>query len=184
MEKRKENPITKLNKTLEGKKKIQNGKINWTNLTQLNGGQISPINGKNLRILSQEKEKYQSNENLKVKLLDNQFSKSESSSFGLFPSQENNNNSSKGRIINYIKKKRNKNNNYSNSVVIQSKTAKKLTENNSIVRRNNNSLNKNKSLMSSNNTNHSTIGNISSKGDFSILIIFTECSAVLSLSAK
>ena len=167
MEKRKENPITKLNKIVEGKKKIQNGKINWANLTQLNGGFISPINGKNLRILSQDKDRLQSNENLKIKLLDNQLSKSESSSFGIFPSQENNNTSSKGRIINYIKKKRNKNNNCSNSVVLQSKTAKKLTDN-SLIRRNNNSLNKNKSLISSNNTNHSTIGNISLSGNQNI----------------
>ena len=167
MEKRKENPITKLNKIVEGKKKIQNGKINWANLTQLNGGFVSPINGKNLRILSQDKDRLQSNENLKIKLLDNQLSKSESSSFGIFPSQENNNTSSKGRIINYIKKKRNKNNNCSNSVVLQSKTAKKLTDN-SLIRRNNNSLNKNKSLISSNNTNHSTIGNISLSGNQNI----------------
>ena len=161
MEKRKDNPITKLNKINEGKKRFINNKINWTNLTQINGGFINPSKGKNIRLLNNQKERPQSNENIKIKLLDN-ISKSENNSFGFFQSQENNI-SSKGRIINYIKKKqnKNKNNSCSNSVVIQSKTPKQLNENFSI-RRNQNSINKKKSLISSNNlTNHSTIGNTS-----------------------
>ena len=159
MEKRKENPITKFNKINERKKRLINGKINWTNLTQINGGFISPTNVKNIRLLNNQKERPQSNENIKIKLLDG-ISKSENNSFGIFQSQENNI-SSKGRIINYIKKKHNKNksNSCSNSVVIQSKTPKKLIENFSI-RRNQNY--KKKNLISSNNlTNHSTIGNTS-----------------------
>jgi hypothetical protein len=107
MEKRKENPITKFNKINERKKRLINGKINWTNLTQINGGFISPTNVKNIRLLNNQKERPQSNENIKIKLLDG-ISKSENNSFGIFQSQENNI-SSKGRIINYIKKKHNKN---------------------------------------------------------------------------
>ncbi len=165
----KKNSNNNFNKLIENKKKVQNGKFKWANLSQINGGLISPSNGKNIRVISHIKERPQSNENLKIKLLDNTYSQSECNSSGNLKNQENNI-SSKGRLNYFIKKneKNNRNNNIcSNSVIIQSKTAKKLIDNVSIRRKEKSSSNyKNKTQIISNNfTNHSTIGNISSYGN-------------------
>ena len=165
----KKNSNNNFNKLIENKKKVQKCKFKWANLSQINGGLISPSNGKNIRVISHIKERPQSNENLKIKLLDNTYSQSECNSYGNLKNQENNI-SSKGRLNYYIKKneKNNRNNNIcSNSVIIQSKTAKKLIDNVSIRRKEKSSSNyKNKTQIISNNfTNHSTIGNISSYGN-------------------
>ena len=165
----KKNSNNNFNKLIENKKKVQKCKFKWANLSQINGGLISPSNGKNIRVISHIKERPQSNENLKIKLLDNTYSQSECNSSGNLKNQENNI-SSKGRLNYFIKKneKNNRNNNIcSNSVIIQSKTAKKLIDNVSIRRKEKSSSNyKNKTQIISNNfTNHSTIGNISSYGN-------------------
>jgi len=156
MEKKEENKISKFNYSLERKKKNEKGKKSLLNFIHLNDGLLSPTNGKNMRILSNDKGRQQSNENLKIKILNNNFNKGENSDFQNYSNQKNYL-TSNGSLKNYIKKniKKKKDNKCSKSVVINSKTTNKLI-----------SLRKQKHINSPNNksnfTNHSTIGNISS----------------------
>ena len=65
MERRKDFSIIKINKYINGKRKINDSRYNCLNLTQLNGGIISPTNNNNpFRVLSQDKERSQTNENI------------------------------------------------------------------------------------------------------------------------
>ena len=156
MDKKEENKISKFNYSLERKKKNEKGKKSLLNFIHLNDGLLSPTNGKNMRILSNDKGRQQSNENLKIKILNNNFNKGENSDFQNYSNQKNYL-TSNGSLKNYIKKniKKKKDNKCSKSVVINSKTTNKLI-----------SLRKQKHINSPNNkgnfTNHSTIGNISS----------------------
>ena len=156
MEKKEENKISKFNYSLERKKKNEKGKKSLLNFIHLNDGLLSPTNGKNMRILSNDKGRQQSNENLKIKILNNNYNKGENSDFQNYSNQKNYL-TSNGSLKNYIKKniKKKKDNKCSKSVVINSKTTNKLI-----------SLRKQKHINSPNNksnfTNHSTIGNISS----------------------
>ena len=156
MEKKEENKISKFNYSLERKKKNEKGKKSLLNFIHLNDGLLSPTNGKNMRIFSNDKGRQQSNENLKIKILNNNFNKGENSDFQNYSNQKNYL-TSNGSLKNYIKKniKKKKDNKCSKSVVINSKTTNKLI-----------SLRKQKHINSPNNksnfTNHSTIGNISS----------------------
>ena len=81
MEKKEENKISKFNYSLERKKKNEKGKKSLLNFIHLNDGLLSPTNGKNMRILSNDKGRQQSNENLKIKILNNNFNKGENSDF-------------------------------------------------------------------------------------------------------
>ena len=150
MDKGKEFSIAKINKYIEGKRKTVETKINWLNLSQLNGGVLSPTNGKNLnRVSSQDKEKTHTKENQLLK----------SDNFiDLNLNKENNNIiTSKGKIINYIMKndKRGKINTNivtNNSTVVKSKSAKKLVENANVKKSNNNNTN-NTSIYKNNSQN-------------------------------
>ena len=160
MERRKDFSIIKINKYINGKRKINDSRYNWLNLTQLNGGIISPTNNNNpFRVLSQDKERSQTNENIKIKF-ENQLGKSEGNYVNLNLKKEN---TFKGKIINYIMKndkrgKINTNINTNNSTVIKSKSAKKLMENVTIRRsHNNSSILTNNQLLSSNNNIHTNI---------------------------
>ena len=160
MERRKDFSIIKINKYINGKRKINDSRYNWLNLTQLNGGIISPTNNNNpFRVLSQDKERSQTNENIKIKF-ENQLGKSEGNYLNLNLKKEN---TFKGKIINYIMKndkrgKINTNINTNNSTVIKSKSAKKLMENVTIRRsHNNSSILTNNQLLSSNNNIHTNI---------------------------
>ena len=160
MERRKDFSIIKINKYINGKRKINDSRYNCLNLTQLNGGIISPTNNNNpFRILSQDKERSQTNENIKIKF-ENQLGKSEGNYLNLNLKKEN---TFKGKIINYIMKndkrgKINTNINTNNSTVIKSKSAKKLMENVTIRRsHNNSSILTNNQLLSSNNNIHTNI---------------------------
>ena len=95
MDKGKEFSIAKINKYIEGKRKTVETKINWLNLSQLNGGVLSPTNGKNLnRVSSQDKEKTHTKEN--------QLLKSDNFIYLNLNKENNNIITSKGKIINYI----------------------------------------------------------------------------------
>ena len=160
MERRKDFSIIKINKYINGKRKINDSRYNCLNLTQLNGGIISPTNNNNpFRVLSQDKERSQTNENIKIKF-ENQLGKSEGNYLNLNLKKEN---TFKGKIINYIMKndkrgKINTNINTNNSTVIKSKSAKKLMENVTIRRsHNNSSILTNNQLLSSNNNIHTNI---------------------------
>ena len=160
MERRKDFSIIKINKYINGKRKINDSRYNCLNLTQLNGGIISPTNNNNpFRVLSQDKERSQTNENIKIKF-ENQLGKSEGNYVNLNLKKEN---TFKGKIINYIMKndkrgKINTNINTNNSTVIKSKSAKKLMENVTIRRsHNNSSILTNNQLLSSNNNIHTNI---------------------------
>ncbi len=173
MEKKKANKISKFNNSLEKKKKIENGKKNLINFTKLNGALLSPTNGKNMRILSHDKGRPQSNEKLKIKILNNNFNKGEYNDFQNYSHQKNYL-TSNGSLKNYIKKniKKKKDDNCSKSVVIHSKTGNKLI---SLRKHIQNYATNNKSQIITNNfTNHSTIGNISSKGNQNIDRIFAK----------
>ena len=103
MDKGKEFSISKINKYMEGKRKIGESKINWLNLSQLNGGVLSPKNGKNLiRISSQDKEKNHDKEKTHTK--ENQLLKSDNFIDMNLNKENNNIITSKGKIINYIMK--------------------------------------------------------------------------------
>ena len=173
MEKKKANKISKFNNSLEKKKKIENGKKNLINFTKLNGALLSPTNGKNMRILSHDKGRPQSNEKLKIKILNNNFNKGEYNDFQNYSHQKNYL-TSNGSLKNYIKKniKKKKDDNCSKSVVIHSKTGNKLI---SLRKHIQNYATNNKSQIITNNfTNHSTIGNISSKGNQNVDRIFAK----------
>ena len=127
------------NKYMDKKRKTVESKVNYLNLSQLNGGILSPINGKN-KMLNQEKEKSFTNENIKLKS-DFHFNKNERYNNDNM-SKDYNSVNSKGKIINYIMKKDKRKintNNSNNSIVIKSKSAKKLLENSTIRRSHNNS---------------------------------------------
>ena len=127
------------NKYMDKKRKTVESKVNYLNLSQLNGGILSPINGKN-KMLNQEKEKSFTNENIKLKS-DFHFNKNERYNNDNI-SKDYNSVNSKGKIINYIMKKDKRKintNNSNNSIVIKSKSAKKLLENSTIRRSHNNS---------------------------------------------
>ena len=145
MDKGKEFSISKINKYMEGKRKTVESKINWLNLSQLNGGVLSPKNGKNLiRISSQDKEKNHDKEKTHTK--ENQLLKSDNFIDMNLNKENNNIITSKGKIINYIMKndKRGKINTNivtNNSTVVKSKSAKKLIENTNVKKSNNNTNN-------------------------------------------
>ena len=161
MENKKANKISKFNNSLEKKKKNENGKKKVINFTHLNGGLLSPTNLKNMRILSHDKGRPESNENLKIKIFNNNFNKGEYNDLQNY-SNEKNYLTSNGSLKNYIKKniKRKKDNNCSKSVVIHSKIANKLISLRKQIQ--NNSTNNKSQIVRNNFTNHSTIGNISS----------------------
>ncbi len=134
---------------------------------------MSPTNGKNMRILSHDKGRPQSNEKLKIKILNNNFNKGEYNDFQNYSHQKNYL-TSNGSLKNYIKKniKKKKDDNCSKSVVIHSKTGNKLI---SLRKHIQNYATNNKSQIITNNfTNHSTIGNISSKGNQNVDRIFAK----------
>ena len=145
MDKGKEFSISKINKYMEGKRKIGESKINWLNLSQLNEGVLSPTNGKSLnRISSQDKEKNHDKEKTHTK--ENQLLKSDNFIDMNLNKENNNIITSKGKIINYIMKndKRGKINTNivtNNSTVVKSKSAKKLIENTNVKKSNNNTNN-------------------------------------------
>ena len=156
MEKGKEFSFTKINKYIDKKRKTTESKSNYLNLTQLNGEIFSPSCYKNIkRILSQDKERPKTNENLKLKL-EYQSNKKEKKYFDLNLNKEKNSTASKGKIINYImknvkKEKINSNIKTNNSTVLKSKSAKKLNESVTIRKNNNNS-----SIFKTNNQNLSS----------------------------
>ena len=51
----KKNSNNNFNKLIENKKKVQNCKFKWANLSQINGGLISASNGKNIRVIRHQK---------------------------------------------------------------------------------------------------------------------------------
>ena len=170
MERRKDFSIIKINKYINGKRKINDSRYNCLNLTQLNGGIISPTNNNNpFRVLSQDKERSQTNENIKIKF-ENQLGKSEGNYLNLNLKKEN---TFKGKIINYIMKndkrgKINTNINTNNSTVIKSKSAKKLIESITIRKNNNNSSifkTNNQNFSSNNMINNNTNNNIINKNN-------------------
>jgi len=173
MEKGREFSFTKINKYIDKKRKTTESKNNYLNLTQLNGSIYSPTYDKNpIRILSQEKERSETNENLKLKL-EKEFNKNGKKYFDLNLNKENNSLTSKGKIINYIMKndkreKINTNIKTNNSTVLKSKSAKKLIESITIRKNNNNSSifkTNNQNFSSNNMINNNTNNNIINKNN-------------------